>query len=128
MIEEGREGEAVARGAEAGDLSQADRGEEGCLSELLSGVDVAEVGLHHREVDGGDGVANGYRGVGVGAWIDDDAVCPRLPFVELVVWLPLSCSERSPPRDPARPAGPCPGLSRPGSWCRRPRSPGCRGG
>ena len=74
MADEGVDGEAVAGRPEPGDHPQADRGQHRGAAEVLPGVNVGEVGLHHRDVDGGDGVAQGDGVVGEGAGVEDDPV------------------------------------------------------
>lgn len=74
VADEGVDGEAVAGRPEPGDHPQADRGQHGGAAEVLPGVNVGEVGLHHGDVDGGDGVAQSDGVVGEGTGVEDDPV------------------------------------------------------
>src|SRR4051794_18791975 len=65
-----QESEEVAAGAETGDLADDDRADEGVVAELLARVDIAQVYFDGRQAHGGDGVAEGDAGVGVGRGID----------------------------------------------------------
>jgi hypothetical protein len=44
------------------------------LAEGFAAVDVAEVDFDGGEGDGGDRVSDGDAGVGVGSWVDEDAL------------------------------------------------------
>lgn len=72
-IKEGVEGEAVAVEAEACYDALAHGRQEGLVAEWFAAVDIADVNLHHRGSDGGHGVGDGHRRVGVAAGIQDDA-------------------------------------------------------
>ena len=72
-VGEGEEGEAVTVEAEAGDDASTDGGQQGLVAEGLAGVDVADVDLDDRGRDGGHGVGDGNRGVGVAARVEHDA-------------------------------------------------------
>ncbi len=50
--------------AQSGDLADGDRGDEGAVAELFTGVDVGEVDLDDGARDGGKGVTQGDAGVG----------------------------------------------------------------
>ena len=60
--------------AQAADLPDAHRGQQGTAAKVLPSMDVREMHLHHRRVDGGDGVAQGHRRVGEAAGIEDDTL------------------------------------------------------
>src|SRR5262249_41602478 len=63
----------VALDAEAAQARPRHRRDMGAMAEALARKDVADVDLDNGQLDRGDRVANGDRGVGVGAGIDDDA-------------------------------------------------------
>lgn len=76
------EAEVVAVGAEAGDLAEADSGDDGLVAEGFAGFDVGEVDFDGGEIDGGDGVAEGVAVVGEGAGVDEEAVGPGAGVVD----------------------------------------------
>jgi len=55
------------------DAAAACAGEQ-AMSELLAGVDVAEVYLYHRDVQGRQRIGQGHRGVRVAARVDEHAL------------------------------------------------------
>src|SRR5262245_64737814 len=62
----------VAADAEAAQARLGHRRDVGMVAKPLAREEVADVDLDHRYVDRGDGVANGDRGVGIGAGVDND--------------------------------------------------------
>lgn len=78
------EGEAVAVEAEAGDDALADGRQEGLVTERLAGVDVADVDFDHGGGDGGDGIGDGDRRVGVAAGVEDDAAVVKAHGLQAV--------------------------------------------
>lgn len=81
---EGEEGEAVAVEAEAGDDALADGRQQRLVAERLTRVDVADVNLDHRGRDGGHGIGNGDRRVGVTAGVKDDAAVVKAHLLQAV--------------------------------------------
>ena len=69
---QGLDGQQIALGAQAADLAHADRGGHRAVAKLLPLVDVGDVHLHRRQLDGGQRVADGVAVMGVGAGVDDD--------------------------------------------------------
>ena len=84
MGEEGEEGEAVAVEAEAGDDASADRGEQRFVAEGLTRVDVADVDLDDRGGDGGDGISDSDRCVGIATGIQDNAAVVKAHLLQPV--------------------------------------------
>ena len=87
--EEGEEGEAVAVEAEAGDDALADRGQQGFVAEGFATVDVADVDFDHGGGNGGNGIGNGDRRVGVAAGIQDNAAIVKAHGLQAVYNLTL---------------------------------------
>ena len=83
-VNQGPNGQCVSGRAEAGDLANADWGDDGRLSEFLAGVDVAEVDFDDGQPDAGDRVAEGDGVVGESARVDDDRVGPLSVFLDRV--------------------------------------------
>ena len=83
------EGEAVAVEAETGDDALADGRQERLVAERLTAVDIADVDLDHGGGDGGDGIGDGDRRVGVAAGIQEDAAVVKSHLLQAVHNLPL---------------------------------------
>src|SRR5262249_56511374 len=64
--------ERITRDAETAQARLGHRGDMRMMAEALTREDVADVDLDHGHRDRSDRVANGDRGVGIGAGIDDD--------------------------------------------------------
>src|SRR5262245_49241254 len=62
----------VAADAEAAQARLGHRRDVGMVAKPLAREDIADVDLDHWHIDRGDGVADGDRGVGIGAGVDDD--------------------------------------------------------
>ena len=67
-LDEGGESEGVTAPAQADDLTDADRGEDGEVAKFFAVVDVGEVDFDAGFFDGGDGVAQGVGVVGRSAY------------------------------------------------------------
>src|SRR5262249_37287553 len=63
----------VAVDAEAAQARLGHRRDVGMVAKALAREDIADVDLDYRHIDRGNGVADGDRGVGVGAGVDDDS-------------------------------------------------------
>ena len=79
-----KEGEAVAVEAEAGDDALADGGQQWLVAEGFAGVDVADVDLDDGSADGGNGVGDGHRRVGVAAGIEHDGAVVKAHLLQAV--------------------------------------------
>ena len=78
------EGEAVAVEAETGDDALADGRQERLVAERLTAVDIADVDLDHGGGDGGDGIGDGDRRVGVAAGVEHDAAVVKAHLLQPV--------------------------------------------
>ena len=84
MVEEEVDGGGVARASQTGDLAGADGGDARAAAERLAGVDVREVYLDRRQGDGLDRIAEGDRGVGERARVEDEPARAPAVLVEEV--------------------------------------------
>lgn len=75
-IEERLQGIKVTAPAKAAYLTNAYRGEHGCVAESLTGVDVGQMDLDCWQTDGADGISQGDGGMSIAAGIDDNSACP----------------------------------------------------
>jgi len=66
--------EEISGRTQAGDLSKSDSGDVGPMAEFFSLMDIGEVHLNCRQVNGRDGISDCNTGVGIGGWVNDNAV------------------------------------------------------
>src|SRR5205085_12697634 len=77
----GFHGQNVGMSAEAGDLADANRGDEGLMTEFLPRMDVGKVDFDGGNSDRSDGVPEGDAGVGIGGSVQNDYVGLALRFL-----------------------------------------------
>ena len=74
--EESQDAQAVDDGTQPADYPRGDVADQAFCPEWLPAINIREMNLNHRKVNGENGVPDGDAGVGIGAEIGDDPAIP----------------------------------------------------
>ena len=74
MGDQGLQPPPIALDAKARDLPDRDGGNVGMMAESFATMNIAEVNFYRRNGHSGDRVTNGDAGVGIGSWINQQAI------------------------------------------------------